>query len=101
NIFPALRELRVGDAIAARVRHRTLGDDRYWELKRNGTMILTYEQTNQHFVEASAETAVLSHWFMVLSTFSVICAALLRIVFGASTGRQIASDTQPPASSGG
>jgi hypothetical protein len=62
-------------------------------------MILTYEQMNQYFIEASARTAVLSHWFMVLSTFFVISAALLRIVFGAWMGRQTASDTQPPAPS--
>lgn len=98
DLFPALNGLQAGDMIDVRVRRGPFGGERFWEIKRDGAVILSYQQTNQFFIDALARITPVAHTLIQVSLFFLAGSAILRICFGRWTGNQIASDAEPPNS---
>lgn len=99
GVFPALTDLHAGDTIDALVLRRTLGPDRYWEIRRDGTVILSYDETNQFFIDGQKRTAPLAQYIMRISVIFLAGAIFLRICLGRWTGNKLPADTDATAPS--
>lgn len=79
---PALKSLRVGDLITAMARPgRDL--DWLWELRRNGAVLLSIEETTQYFERRNLRNLRLASGAAVLSVALLTLGVLLRRHFGA------------------
>lgn len=82
---PALRSLRVGDQITAMARPDKRGRDldTLWELRRDGAMLLSVEETAQYFERRNLRTLRLASGAAVISVALLTLGVLLRRHFGA------------------
>jgi hypothetical protein len=79
---PALKALRQGDLITAMVQSgRDL--DLLWELRRNGTMLLSVEETTQYFEHRKARDLRIASAIALLSVALLTLGVVLRRYFGA------------------
>jgi hypothetical protein len=85
KVVPALMSVRVGDNITARVRPDVLGRDLdwLWELQRDGTMILTYGDTDRFLRQVRARTISLAYGMGFISVCLLAVGVSLRMHFGA------------------
>jgi hypothetical protein len=76
--------LRVGDLITAMARPDTLGrGDWLWELRRNGAMLLSVEETSQYFERRNVRNLRLAAAAAALSAALFAVGFVLRRHFGA------------------
>jgi hypothetical protein len=83
---PALKSLRVGDLITAMARptHRLGRDlDWLWELRRDGVVLLSVEETTQYLERRYVRNLRLASGAAVLSVALLILGVVLRRHFGA------------------
>jgi hypothetical protein len=82
---PGLNSLRVGDLITAMAKRDTLGRDLnwLWELRRNGAVLLSVEETTQRIERRYARNLRLASAAAVLSVALLTLGVLLRRHFGA------------------
>lgn len=81
---PAIMDLRTGDRVTARVSpDRTREVNWLWELRREGSTILSYEDTCRWIEGCKARGRVIAHWTGGLSLGCFALAILLRKYFGA------------------
>jgi len=82
---PGVMALRAGDRVTARVRHDPFGRDLdwLWELRRDGVVILSYEDTYRYFERVHVADLRLAHWTGILAVGLFALAVLLRRHFGA------------------
>lgn len=84
---PEARHFVPGDVVTAEVRHQSLHNlDWCWALERNGTVILTLDQTERYLQTTVEEHRRFNHkfdlWMLVGSTGLITCAFVLRRHFG-------------------
>ena len=81
---PGLDDLRVGDEVTARVKKDSMGRDLewFWELKRGGAYVLSYEQTLEHFERRGLRSWWLAKIGGAISGALLIAGFLLRRYFG-------------------
>jgi hypothetical protein len=84
---PEAHDFAPGDAVTAKVRHQSLHKlDWCWELSRNGTVLLTVDQTERSLQMLAEEHKRFSHKFdlfaLIWSAALVNCAFVLRLHFG-------------------
>lgn len=85
GIMDPIMNLRVGDNVTARVKHVPLGGDFdwLWEMQRNGTVILSYQNTHLYYAHADKRRRLFSYWAAGLAVALLLGAILLRRRFGA------------------
>lgn len=85
GIMNPIMNLRVGDNVTARVKHDSLGRDFdwLWEMQRNGTTILSYQNTYLYYEHVGIRMRLLSYWAAGLAVALFLGAILLRRKFGA------------------
>lgn len=85
GIMDPIMKLRVGDDVTARVKHDPLGGnfDWLWEMQRNGTTILSYQNTHLFYEYADKRRRLFSYWAAGLAVALLLGAILLRKKFGA------------------
>lgn len=88
--FPEIMDLRAGDNIVAHVKHDSMGRDLdwFWELERNGVMILSYRDTYRYRERSNARGRELAHWAGEISLGLFVLAILLRRHFGVWRDKQ-------------
>jgi hypothetical protein len=86
--IPAIQTLRVGDTIAALVKHDSLGRnlDWVWEINRGDEQVLSYSETFNFLADEAARTRPLAYGAGVLSGLLLIIGVFLRRRFGAWNG---------------
>jgi hypothetical protein len=85
---PAIWDLHAGDNVILRVKRYSPGLGRFWEIKRNGIAILSYQDTYRYEKSCEARVRKLAYWMGGLSLGLLLLAILLRKHFGAWRDKQ-------------